>query len=178
LGSNTTTNYRTVGLDQSIREELDFKTNRSDQSRDETRLWRGTTSVEDENSRVQRNVLYNVRVGLDSPYYIHLSGSLRTTKQTQEQRHQPITYLTTESVDGASLTLEGIYDIEGCDGLSLGVFGIGDSIADDAFKEDLEDTSGFFVDEAGDTFDTTTTGETADSGFRDSLCRQLEHVAR
>jgi hypothetical protein len=69
------------------------------------------------------------------------------------------------------LTLEGIYDIEGCDGLSLGVLGVGDSIADDAFKEDLEDTSGFFVDETGDTFDTTTTSETADSGFRDSLCK-------
>jgi hypothetical protein len=139
----------------------------------QTRLWRGTTSAEDENSMVQRNILYNVGVGvrLDSPYYIHLSGSLRTTKQTQEQRHQPITYLTTESVDGASLTLEGIYDIEGCDGLSLGVLGVGDSIADDAFKEDLEDTSGFFVDETGDTFDTTTTSETADSGFRDSLCK-------
>ena len=48
---------------------------------------------------------------------------------------------------------------------------VSDSIADDAFKEDLEDTSGFFVDETGDTFDTTTTSETADSGFRNSLCK-------
>ena len=119
---------------------------------------------------MQRNVLYNVGAGLDSPYYIHLSGSLRTTKQTQEQRHQPKTYLTTESVDGASLTLESVYDVEGCDGLSLGVFGVGDGIADNTFKEDFEDTSGLFVDETGDTFDTTTTSETADSGFRDSLC--------
>jgi hypothetical protein len=69
------------------------------------------------------------------------------------------------------LTLEGIYDIEGCNGLSLGMLGVGDSIADDAFKEDLEDTSGFFVDETGDTLDTTTTSETADRGFRNSLCR-------
>jgi len=33
----------------------------------QTGLWRGTTSLEDKNSMVQRNVLYNVGVGLDSP---------------------------------------------------------------------------------------------------------------
>jgi hypothetical protein len=67
------------------------------------------------------------------------------------------------------LTFEGVDDIKGCDGLSLGVFGVGDSIADDAFEEDLEDTSGLFVDEAGDTFDTTSACETTDSRFRDTL---------
>ena len=30
-------------------------------------------------------------------------------------------------------------------------------------KEDLEDTTGLLIDKAGDTLDTTTTGETADS---------------
>ena len=77
--------------------------------------------------------------------------------------------LTTETVDGASLALESIYNIEGSDGLSLGVFGVGDGIADDAFEEDFEDTSGFFVDETGDTLDTTTACETANSGLCDSL---------
>ena len=72
------------------------------------------------------------------------------------------------------MTLERIYDIEGCDGLSLGVFGVGDCIADDAFKEDLEDPSGFFVDQARDTLDTATTSETTDSGFGDSLWKKLE----
>jgi hypothetical protein len=65
------------------------------------------------------------------------------------------------------LTLERIDDIERCDSLSLGVFGVGDRVADDTFKEDLEDTSGFFVDETGDT---TSSRKTADSGLRDSLC--------
>ena len=40
--------------------------------------------------------------------------------------------------------------------------------------EDLEDTAGLLVDQAGDTLDTTTTGETADSGLGDTpLWRQL-----
>jgi hypothetical protein len=68
------------------------------------------------------------------------------------------------------LTLESIDDIERRDGLSLGVLGVGDCIADDSFEEDLEDASGLFVDEARDTLDTTTTCKTADSGLSDSLC--------
>jgi hypothetical protein len=68
------------------------------------------------------------------------------------------------------LTFEGIDDIERCDSLSLGVFCVGDGITDDTLKEYFEDTSGFFVDETGDTFDTTTTGETTDCGFSNSLC--------
>lgn len=36
-------------------------------------------------------------------------------------------------------------------------------------EEDLEDTAGLLVDETGDTLDTTTAGETADSGLGDAL---------
>ncbi|MCP4453099.1 MAG: hypothetical protein GY809_16685, partial [Planctomycetes bacterium] len=43
------------------------------------------------------------------------------------------------------------------DSLPLGMLGVGDSITDDVLKEDLEDTTGLFVDEARDTLDTTTT---------------------
>ena len=57
--------------------------------------------------------------------------------------------LTTETVQSAALSLEGIDDIEGGDGLALGVLGVGDCIADDAFEEGLEDTAGFFVDHWG-----------------------------
>jgi hypothetical protein len=67
------------------------------------------------------------------------------------------------------LTLEGIYNIEGGDGLSLGVFSVSDGVTNDALEEDFEDTSGFFVDETGDTLDTTTTCETTNGRFRDSL---------
>jgi hypothetical protein len=35
-------------------------------------------------------------------------------------------------------------------------------------KENLKDATGLFIDETGDTFNTTTTGETTDSGFSDT----------
>ena len=55
--------------------------------------------------------------------------------------------LTTESVQGASLSFQGVHNVHGGDGLTPGVFGVGDGITDDIFEEDLEDTSGFFVDQ-------------------------------
>ena len=58
--------------------------------------------------------------------------------------------LTTETVQSAALSLESIDDIEGGDGLALGVLGVGDCVADDAFEEGLEDTAGLFVDHWGD----------------------------
>ena len=78
-------------------------------------------------------------------------------------------FLTSESVQGAALPLEGIDNIHGGDGLPLGVFSVGDGITDDVFQENLEDTSGFFVDQARDTLDTTTTSQTADGGLGDTL---------
>ena len=54
--------------------------------------------------------------------------------------------LTTETVQSAALSLEGIDNIEGGDSLALGVLGVGDCVTDDAFEEGLEDTTSFFVD--------------------------------
>ena len=54
--------------------------------------------------------------------------------------------LTTETVKGTALALEGVDDIERGDGLALGVLGIGDSVTDDGLKEGLEDATGLFVD--------------------------------
>jgi hypothetical protein len=67
------------------------------------------------------------------------------------------------------LSLECVDDVEGSDGLSLGVFSVGDGIANDTLKEGLENSTGLFVDHGRDTLDTTTTSETADSGLCDSL---------
>ena len=58
--------------------------------------------------------------------------------------------LTTETVQSAALSLEGIDDIEGGDSLALGVLSVGDCVTDDAFEEGLEDTAGLFVDHWGD----------------------------
>ena len=85
--------------------------------------------------------------------------------------------LSTESVEGTSLPLEGIDNIHSCDSLPLGVFGIGDSITDDVLKEDLEDTAGLLVDQAGDTLDAATAGQTADGRLGDALDVVAEHFA-
>lgn len=77
--------------------------------------------------------------------------------------------LTSESVQGTSLTLESIDDIHGGDGLPLGVFGVGYGVPDDVLKEDLEHSTGLLVDEAGDTLDSATAGQTTDGGLGDSL---------
>jgi hypothetical protein len=78
-------------------------------------------------------------------------------------------FLTSESVQSTTLALQSVDDVHGCDGLPLGVLGVGDGITDDVLKEHLEDTSGFFVNQTRDTFDTTSASKTADSGFGDTL---------
>jgi len=77
--------------------------------------------------------------------------------------------LSAETVKGLSLTLEGVDDIHSGDSLTAGVLGVGDRVTDDVLEEDLEYTTGLLVDETGDTLDTTTTSETADSGLGDTL---------
>ena len=63
-----------------------------------------------------------------------------------ERRRFRVNSLTTETVEGATLALERIDDVKRRDGLSLGVLGIGDGVADDTLEEGLEDTTGLFVD--------------------------------
>ncbi len=70
-----------------------------------------------------------------------------------------------EAVEGAALPLEGVDDVKSSDGLAAGVLSVGDGVTDDVLKEDLEDTAGLLVDEAGDALDTTTASEAADGGL-------------
>ena len=77
--------------------------------------------------------------------------------------------LTAESVEGTSLAFQGVDDVHGGDGLPLGVLAVGDGITDDILKENLEDTAGLLVDETADALDSTTAGQTTDSGLGDSL---------
>ena len=78
-------------------------------------------------------------------------------------------YLTAESVESAALTFQGVDHIHGGDGLSLGMLAVGDGITDDVLEEHLQDTTGLLVDKSGDTLDTTTASQTADSGLGDTL---------
>ena len=77
--------------------------------------------------------------------------------------------LAAEAVEGAALALEGIDDVHGGDGLPAGVLGVGHGVTDDGLKEDLEDTAGLLIDEAGDALDTATAGQPADGGLGDAL---------
>ena len=77
--------------------------------------------------------------------------------------------LLTETVKDSSLSLESVDDVESGDSLTLSVFSVGDRVSDDVLEEHLEDTTGFFVDETGDTLDTTTTSETTNSWLGDTL---------
>ena len=77
--------------------------------------------------------------------------------------------LTAESVEGTSLALEGVDNVHGGDGLPLGVLGVGHGITDDVLKENLQNTTGLLVDEAGDALDSTTTSKTTDGWLGDTL---------
>ena len=85
--------------------------------------------------------------------------------------------LTAEAVEGAALAFKGIDHIHGSDGLPLGMLGVGDGITNDVLKEDLEDTTGLFIDETGDTFDTSTTSQTTDGRLGDTLDIITQHLA-
>ena len=45
--------------------------------------------------------------------------------------------LSTETVQGAALSLKGIYDVEGGDSLAFCVFSVGDCVSDDTLEEGL-----------------------------------------
>lgn len=47
--------------------------------------------------------------------------------------------------------------------IPFSVLGVSDRVADDVLEEDLQDTTGLLVDQAGDTLDTATTRKTTDS---------------
>jgi hypothetical protein len=86
-------------------------------------------------------------------------------------------YLATETVESASLPLEGVDHIHGSHSLPASMLGIGDRITNDVLKEHLEHSTGLLVDQAGDTLHPTTTSQTPDSGLGDSLDVIPKHLA-
>lgn len=54
--------------------------------------------------------------------------------------------LTTETVKGTALALEGVDNIERCDGLALSMLSVCYSIADDTLEEGLQNTASLLVD--------------------------------
>jgi hypothetical protein len=74
-----------------------------------------------------------------------------------------------ETVEGSSLSLEGIDDVHSGDGLSSGVLSVGDGVSDDSGEESSEDISAVLVDEEGDSLDTSSSGESSDGWLGDTF---------
>ena len=77
--------------------------------------------------------------------------------------------LTAETVQSTSLAFQTVNYIHGGNGLPLGMLGVGNGITDNVLQEYLEDSAGLFVDETGDTLDTTTTSQPTDCRLGDTL---------
>ena len=52
-----------------------------------------------------------------------------------------------ESVESSALSLKGVDNVEGSDGLSLGVFSVGHRVSDHILEECSQDVSGLLIDE-------------------------------
>uniref|UniRef100_V5H359 Uncharacterized protein n=1 Tax=Anoplophora glabripennis TaxID=217634 RepID=V5H359_ANOGL len=75
----------------------------------------------------------------------------------------------TETVQGSTLSLQSVDDIQRSDGFSLCVLSVSDSVSDNVLQEGLENTSDFFVDQSRDTLDTTSSGQSSDGWLCDTL---------
>ena len=73
-----------------------------------------------------------------------------------------------ETVEGSALSLKSVDNVESGDGLSLGVFGVDNGVADNVLEEGAEDGAGLLVDVGGDSLDATSACESADSRLGDS----------
>ena len=71
---------------------------------------------------------------------------------------KPLAGLASEAIQRAPLSLQGIHHVHRSDGFPLGVLAVCDRISDDVLQEDLEDATSFFVDETGDSLDSSSSG--------------------
>ena len=85
--------------------------------------------------------------------------------------------LTSKTVEGLSLALEAVNDVYGGDSLSAGVLGVGDGVTDNVLQKHLEDSTGFLINQSGNTLHTTTTSQTANGGLRNSLDVITQYLA-
>ena len=67
---------------------------------------------------------------------------------TSNQSRGPV-HLSAKAIKSAALTLQRIHDVQAGDSFALGVLSVSHCIANDAFKEGLENTAGFFINHCG-----------------------------
>merc|ERR1712012_1455813 len=84
--------------------------------------------------------------------------------------------LSPESIKSASLSLQCIDDIHCCNRLPLGMFSVGNGITDDIFQEDFQNSSGFLVNKSRDSFHSSSSCQSTDSWFCDTLDVISQHL--
>lgn len=77
--------------------------------------------------------------------------------------------LTTKAVQCATLSFQCVHDVHSRNGFAFRMLGVGDGVSNNIFEKDFEYTSGFFVDETRNSLDTTTSCQTTDGRFGDTL---------
>ena len=106
-----------------------------------------------------------------------------TSKMAYKVHHRSHIGLSSKTIKGASLPLEGIHDIHGSNGLPLGVLCVGDGVPDDILQENLkidkfkpvnlhnylENTPGLLVDKPTDPLDATPPCKSPDGRLSDTL---------
>ncbi len=90
---------------------------------------------------------------------------------------RPFNKLTTETVESASLPLQGINDIHGCDGLSASMLCVSDCISNHILQKHFQYSSGLLVDHSRDTFHAASPGETSDGWLGDTLNVIAQHFS-
>merc|ERR1711976_97946 len=89
--------------------------------------------------------------------------------QETHKYHITSTESVSETVESSTLSLESVDDVHSGDSFSSGVLSVCNGISDDLLKERSEDSSGVVIDEAGDSLDTTSSTESSDSWFGDTV---------
>ncbi|CAA7406294.1 unnamed protein product [Spirodela intermedia] len=86
-------------------------------------------------------------------------------------------FLTTESVEGPALSLQGVHNVHGGDGLPASVLRVGDSVADDVLEEDLENSPRLLVDQPADALNSSPPRQPPDRRLRNALDVVPQHLA-
>ena len=89
----------------------------------------------------------------------------------------PYGFLTSETIQGTALAFESIDDIHCRYRLPLGMLRVGYGVSDDILKEHLENSSGLLVDETRYALHTTSTSQSANCRFGNSLDVITEDLA-